>query len=86
MSLPITKQSHQQEIGLLQDLINDAYYPPGEPGLKTDGIYGTGTAAAVRKWLLPYTGDSDKAVKAGTKVNFREWKMLWRDYIRDVVK
>lgn len=77
--VPITKESHPQVIGMLQDYINQAYYiPRGEAGLTITSppAYGSGTEAAVRKWLVPQTGDTDPEVVAGRKVNFREWGEL----------
>jgi hypothetical protein len=80
--LPITKDSSQQDIGRLQDLINETYYAPfGQPGLTLDGIYGNGTAAAVRKWLLRYTNDTRPEVLEGRLVNFNQWNSLMRDWI-----
>jgi len=73
-----------EDVALLQDMINEAYYPAGKPGLTIDGHYGNGTAAAVKKWLVPQTGDTNTEVLAGRKVNERMWKELWRDWIHKI--
>jgi hypothetical protein len=80
--LPITATSSQQDIGRLQDLINETYYTPfGNAGLTKDGVYGNGTAAAVRKWLVRYTGDTRQEVRDGRYVNWEEFNSLLRDWI-----
>lgn len=72
-----------QDVGRLQELINETFYPNHAPGLTVDGIYGNGTAAAVRKWLVPFTNDTDPEVVAGRKVNFREFNQLIKHWILD---
>ena len=63
--VPVTASSNPQVIGLLQERINQTFYKDGE-GLTIESPprYGNGTASAVKKWLVPLTGDTDPDVQA----------------------
>lgn len=87
--LPLTPKSSPQDIGRLQDLINETYYyPKGEPGLTitTPPKWGNGTSSAVVKWLVPKTADTNAEVLAGRYVNYNQFNGLVKDWVREITK
>lgn len=89
MSWAETPKATPQEIGQLQDLINETYYiPKGQAGLTVEQPprWGTGTSAAVRKWLVPKTGDTDPKVLAGERVNYNMFNGLLKDWVREITR
>lgn len=85
VSIPITPESHPEEIRRLQWRLNLCY----ASGLKVDGDYGPVTSAVVADRLLRFTGaDEDPNapadLKEGRYVNALMWEGLDTDKVRKV--
>ncbi len=77
--LPLEHGMQSEDVRSLQDRMNRAY----GSGLKEDGIYGDGTAAAVAASPMPsYTGDRSGTVIEGKRVNANMWNGMFEDWVK----